>query len=289
MDGAGGGGANRDGETTFLGVDLAWGRRNPTGVCAVRGGRVRDSALLRTDEEIIRWLAGWTGGPCVVGIDAPLVVPNATGRRMCESVVTRWLGSRHAGAHSSNTGMPAFAGEPRGAHIARELGLSLDPAAPRCAIEVYPHAALVVLFDLPTTLGYKAKAGRTMAHRREQFGQLMVLVEALRHATPALRVAGPRWTALRGEVASPSSGAALDRAEDEIDAHICAYIAMHLRAHGDAGARVIGDPAGGAIVCPIVRADGSRHSVLHERLDAAVNVALRTDAGSGLDKTTPRG
>jgi predicted RNase H-like nuclease len=60
--------------------------------------------------------------------------------------------------------LPSFRAGVRGGRIARELGLSIDPSfepgsGVRRAIEVYPHPAIVALFELPLTLKYKAKVG----------------------------------------------------------------------------------------------------------------------------------
>jgi predicted RNase H-like nuclease len=63
--------------------------------------------------------------------------------------------------------------------------------------------------------------------------------------------ARPRWKALAPAVATEGSGAALDRAEDELDAHLCAYVAAHLWAHGHARNRIVGDTETGYIVVPV--------------------------------------
>jgi hypothetical protein len=116
----------------------------------------------------------------------------------------------------------------RGRRIARELGLSIDPSfetgsGVRRAIEVYPHPAIVALFALPLTLKHKAKSGRATAGRCAAFAQLLAHLEGLADASPPLDVtASPRWRDLRLAVAEPATGAALDRAEDEIDAYVCA-------------------------------------------------------------------
>ena len=74
-----------------IGVDLAWGPRGRTGLCAAEAGRVLDSATVRTDAEIDAWIGGWSvpDGDVVVAIDAPLIVLNTAGRRPCEGVFCR--------------------------------------------------------------------------------------------------------------------------------------------------------------------------------------------------------
>ena len=74
----------------FFGIDLAWSDRNLTGVCALDGdGVVVDERLVGSDDEILDWISARLDGPAVVAIDAPLLVPNATGRRPCEAEVAK--------------------------------------------------------------------------------------------------------------------------------------------------------------------------------------------------------
>lgn len=237
----------------FVGVDLAWGPRKPSGVCVVSDGRVLDTALLHRDDELLAWLEPHAGGPCVVAFDAPLVITNATGARPCERRMNRCFARFQAGCHPTNLGLVT----PRAAGLAAALDLSTDPwFAPRRrvrrAVEVYPHAALVVLAGLERTLKYKARHGRTIPSRHAEFARLADIVEALRRADPPLDVAtAARWADLRSIVTTATIGAALDRASDEIDAIVCAYVALLLWTHGRARTRVVGDAATGAIVTPV--------------------------------------
>ena len=43
----------------------------------------------------------------------------------------------------------------------------------------------------------------------------------------------------------------MDRCEDEIDAYICAYVALYYWTHGLAHCRVVGDLASGYIITPV--------------------------------------
>ena len=224
-------------------------------MCAVENSRVLDSARLHTDEDIIDWLKPHVTGPCVMAIDAPLIVRNPTGRRECERAISRCFGRHHAGAHSSNLGLSSFRGGVRAERVARALGLDVDPEFPprmavRRAIEVYPHPALVALFGLERIVTYKAKRGRGTDLRRAAFLSLIRYMESLRYGDPTLDVTtAPRWSALRSGIAEASSGAALDRVEDELDAFLCAYIAVYYWTHGTS--RIVGDVQSGYIVTPV--------------------------------------
>ena len=166
----------------FVGVDLAWGRRSPTGVAAVDArGVLCHLGVAAGDDDLQAQLEPFVRGECVVAIDAPLVVTNPTGNRPCEAQLNRAFRRFDAGAHPANTGLAWFADGGRGARLCAALDLELDPRAParRRALEVYPHAASVVLFGLPKTLKYKQKAGRDFALLRSELTRLMSLIESL--------------------------------------------------------------------------------------------------------------
>ena len=136
----------------YVGVDLAWGEKQPTGLAVLdETGRLVHVSPVRTDDEIVAALAAYVEGPCLVAIDAPLVVRNATGSRPAEQELSKDFRAFEAGTHPSNTNKPEFAGgRTRGARIAKLMRLDMDPSSgrERRAIEVYPHPATVVLFEL---------------------------------------------------------------------------------------------------------------------------------------------
>lgn len=246
----------------FIGVDLAWGERKPTGVAAVdAGGVLRHVGAAVTDDDILGQLQPYLGGTCVVAFDAPLVVTNPTGTRGCESALNRDFRRFDAGAHPANTGLAWFADGGRGARLCRALELDLDPrsAAPRRGLEVYPHAASVVLFNLPRTLKYKNKTGREFPQLRSELLRLMDLIEGLQTASPDLDVTGsPQWAALRQSVLDATGKAQLRRAEDPVDAVLCAYIARFAVERPDDTA-VYGDAGTGCIVTPRCPESPSSH------------------------------
>jgi predicted RNase H-like nuclease len=66
--------------------------------------------------------------------------------------------------------------------------------------------------------------------------------------------AGPRWAGLSQAIPRSARHVDLDRIEDELDAHVCAYVALLLvadRADGGRRVRVLGEWAEGAIVTPV--------------------------------------
>ena len=236
----------------FVGVDLAWGRRSPTGVAAVDArGTLCHVGVAGSDEDLHAQLEPYLRGECVVAIDAPLVVNNPSGNRPCEAELNRAFRRFDAGAHPTNTGLAWFADGGRGAQLCSAFDLELDPRAPsgRRALEVYPHAASVVLFGLPKTLKYKQKPGRDFTLLRSELLRLISMIEGLAAAEPSLDVGGEGWTELCGSVLSATRKSQLRRAEDPVDAVLCAYVARFF-AERPADVTIYGDPRTGCIVTP---------------------------------------
>lgn len=236
----------------YLGIDLAWAARARTGMAALdESGRLVASTAVVTDDEIAAFVAAHAPGTVVAAIDAPLIVPNVTGSRVPEQLVTREFGPYNAGAYPSNRSRPLF-DPPRGETLCGRFGWNRDPGARAgagsVAIEVYPHPAMVVLFELTTVLPYKAKRGRGLESLRSAFVLLLDHMERVCDEPLALSTSA-RWAQLRAAVASAARIADLDRIEDEVDAVLCAYLAW-LWGTGDPGMRVLGDVEHGYIVVP---------------------------------------
>lgn len=235
--------------TAYLGIDLAWGRTARTGLAVLDddGGLVASTSVV-SDEDIAAFVATHAAGPVVAAIDAPLVVPNATGHRSAERALGDVFRAYNAGAHAANRSIP-WLDPPRGETLARRFGWSVDPFGDgSVAIEVYPHPAMVALFGLGSVIPYKAKRGRDVGMRRAAFG---VLVEQLERVceSPLRLASSPRWAVLRDAVATAQRQVDLERIEDEVDAVLCAYLAW-LWATDRAGMRVFGSVAEGYIVVP---------------------------------------
>jgi predicted RNase H-like nuclease/ppGpp synthetase/RelA/SpoT-type nucleotidyltranferase len=225
--------------TSYLGIDLAWGTRSPTGLAVLDdSARLLHVSAVRTDEEIEAALAPYAAGRVLAGIDAPLVVTNATGSRPAEQQLSADFRRFDAGTHPSNTGKPEFAGGTRGARVAERLGLTVHETA----LEVYPHAALVALFDLPRILRYKNKRGRDLESLRSELERLMGLVETV-------VVPSDEWAVLRAAVAGATRKSQLAVVEDQVDAVVCAYVAWYADRHPDA-VTAYGDDETGIIVTP---------------------------------------
>jgi predicted RNase H-like nuclease len=246
--------------SSLIGIDLAWGSRARSGVAVLdANGRLLLVESVITDSELDGTLKPWLDGPCVVGLDAPLIVTNPTGRRECEALLTKAFAAQHAGCYPSNTGLAAFADGGRAAAFAHRHALAVDATEPvaagqRRALEVYPHSTIVALFELPRVLAYKVRPHRSVESRRAELIRLVDLLTTLANPTAALEGYPPlldpeaKLTGVREGIEAAATSAALRRQEDPVDAIVCAYAAM-LFTH--ALTQVIGDAHNGAIVTPV--------------------------------------
>ncbi|MBT0771913.1 DUF429 domain-containing protein [Kineosporia sp. J2-2] len=262
----------------YVGVDLAWGDRKPTGLAVLDedGGLVHVSCA-QTDEEILTALGPYTAGDCVVALDAPLIVRNETGNRPAEAALNKDFARFHAGAHPVNTTKPEFSGVPRGARIASALKLDMNPRSGRSrrAVEVYPHAATVSLFRLGRTLKYKAKPGRGRELLQAELLRLMGLVGGLAGAEPALHLdrPGSRWPELIEAAGTAVRKSELRVVEDQVDAVICAYVAL-LAARHPQMMTTYGDAEHGYIVTPTLP-EGLEPGTGDDAQEDPVSVAVR--------------
>lgn len=243
----------------YLGIDLAWGERQRTGLAVLdAGGLLVHVSSVRTDEEIRAALAPYDG-PCLAGIDAPLVVTNPTGSRRAEQLLSADFRAFEAGAHPSNTGKPEFSAGTRGARVAKLLGLDINPTSgrQRRALEVYPHPATIVLFGLSKTLKYKDRRGRTVDSMR---GELLRLMDLIEQRVPI----SAAWQELRTGVETATRKSELGLAEDQVDAVLCAYIALFVDRWPER-TTTYGDLESGYIVTPTLEATHvTRRSAVEE-------------------------
>ncbi len=257
----------------FIGIDLAWGANGRTGLAALdASGALVASTSVRTDDEIRDWIARQEPA-AVVAVDAPLIVPNATGQREGERLLGRAYGRFDAGPHSSNRSRP-WMDPPRGLRLAEDHGWSVDPShvgtveAPLC-LEVYPHPGMVGLFRLGRIVPYKKGA---FADRRAAFERLLGLLESI----DVLRLDGSAsWASIRERFAAAERLVHLDVLEDEIDAVFCAHLAW-LWSERPGTLTVFGDLDVGYIVAP----PPPEHDPT-PRGAAAVPVVERTAVGVG--------
>ncbi len=239
-----------------VGIDLAWGETARSGVALIDpSGSLRAVTSGVSDEEIHRVVEPFLDlrhAPCVVAVDAPLIVTNPTGRRDCEARLSRAFRKQHAGTHPTNLGLPWLAGGGRAARLARRYRLDTDATVPaaagqRRAIEVYPHSTTVAVFELDQVLKYKPKPGRPLDAIRGELLLLTDLLASLGPPLPPLPDPDGLLKQARDAILVAPTKAALKRLEDPLDAVLCAYTGLLFLAGLTC---VIGDATSGAIVTP---------------------------------------
>lgn len=202
---------------TFIGVDLGWYGK-PSGLASIvlDGGGLRLRSLTRLEpvSEIVEWIDAEAGaGSAVAAVDAPVVIPNATGIRSAERELNRDFRRFHAGCHAANLGRPFAAKVLAFSRRLEDLGFAhganmTSRQTGRFQIEVHPHAATVSLFGLDRIVKYKRGLRAARAKELERLRRLVLSLPLTGMCLPGV----------------PKTGN-LKPVEDQIDAVICAFIA----------------------------------------------------------------
>jgi predicted RNase H-like nuclease len=132
----------------FIGVDAAWGDVNETGLVALeRSDRIRDAGWAVGVAATVEWICERSEADTLVFIDAPLVVTNPGGQRLCEKHVGQRYWRWSVSANSTNTASRRLGGVALVAAL-RECGFRYDdgldgpPLRGRCASECYPYSVV---------------------------------------------------------------------------------------------------------------------------------------------------
>lgn len=238
----------------FIGIDLGW-KSQPSGLCCLElvGDRLHLLSLDRIEaiSDIFSWLNNCVQPKdnAIVAVDAPTIIPNLTGSRLPDRLTHKHFGRYHAGCYPANLSL-AFANRTVGFGLELEnRGFSHAPEITphglgRYQIEVFPHPAIVELFNLPLILKYKK--GRLLERRLELIKLHKYIVEVLPTLTPALNLYS--HPVLFAEI--PTIGTALKALEDKLDSLICAYVGAYWWYWGLERNIVLGDRLAGYIVIP---------------------------------------
>jgi predicted RNase H-like nuclease len=152
-----------------VGVDLAWRdssdglRANETGVAAIdSAGAILEAGWTRGVDDTLAWATASAGdGHALMFLDAPLVVRNDAGQRLCETEVGQRYGRWKVSANTTNTGSLRLAGVTLLALAERSGWRYSDgslgpPSDGRFISETYPYATLVGAPEL----GYETERPR---------------------------------------------------------------------------------------------------------------------------------
>jgi predicted RNase H-like nuclease len=238
----------------FLGIDLGW-KSQPSGLCCLVWQNYELQLLDLTRKELITEILVWIDThvkpeePALVAVDAPTLIPNATGSRLPDKLTHKYFGKYHAGCYPANLNLPF-------AERTVNFGLELEKRgfvhAPnieakklgRYQIEVFPHPAIVHLFGLEKILKYKKGL---IAERRLE---LLKLHNFITNTLPTLEPSLRLETELIPSDFLRCSGAVLKETEDKLDSLICAYVGAYWWFWGKLRNLVLGDSDTGYIVIP---------------------------------------
>ncbi|NEO28263.1 MAG: DUF429 domain-containing protein [Kamptonema sp. SIO4C4] len=237
----------------FLGIDFGW-RSGASGLCClqIEGTKLQLLNCQRQVEiaDILAWVDGWMTGDesAMIAVDAPTLIPNETGMRLPDRLTHKYFGRYHAGCYPANLKRPFAERTVQFGLSLQERGFQHAPTITakkkgRYQIEVFPHPAIVHLFNLERILKYKK--GK-LADRKLELQKLLTLITTqLPKAEPALGVPLPFSTAL-----TSLKGRELKALEDQVDSLLCAYVAAHWWYWGSERNWVLGDRKTGYIVLP---------------------------------------
>ncbi|MBW4429229.1 MAG: DUF429 domain-containing protein [Nostoc desertorum CM1-VF14] len=245
----------------FIGIDLGW-KSQPSGLCCLEWIDEQLQLLDLDRKEAIADILTWIDQsvqpdePAIIAVDAPTLIPNATGSRLPDKLSHKYFGKYHAGCYPANQNL-AFAD--RTINFGLELesrGFAHAPTIEpqklsRYQIEVFPHPAIVNLFNLERILKYKK--GRLSERRLELIKLQNYLLDILPSFSPPLRLCGSLQQATGAStfiLEIPTTGAALKATEDKLDSLICAYVAAYWWYWGEQRNLVLGDRTTGYIIIP---------------------------------------
>jgi predicted RNase H-like nuclease len=246
----------------FLGVDLAWRESSAERVASDSGvvalsqrGKVVAAGWTVGIDETLDWIDDVADTDTLLFVDAPLVVDNPTGQRLCETQVGQRYGRWQVFANSTNLSTPRLGG----VRLRRELetrgwqysdGRTGPPQAGRSVSECYPYTALVGVEEL----GYDKERPRCkrppkgMARgdwrrmRATVCDDLIRRVASLTATDPPLDLTSHVETFRLLQDLSPEADKPYKRREDLLDAVLCAWTALFWWRHALLRSQVLGIP-----------------------------------------------
>lgn len=242
----------------FLGVDLAWGEVNETGVVALaESGRVIDADWTCGTTATALWIDERAEQDTLCFIDAPLVVENpARTMRECERQVGQCYGAWRVSANATNIESSRLGGVALRIALERQGwryddGFGGPPGSGLVVSECYPYTTIVGAAELGYEIerpAYKRrpKAIPTTAWRAQRAttcDELIARLAGLGHADPPLILGSHPNTATLVAESSPLSDPAYKHREDLLDAAVAAWTAALWVRHGLTRCQVLGNPA----------------------------------------------
>lgn len=251
----------------FVGIDIAWSERNPSGIAVIDsdGTLIRASGDTRTNDDLFEFAGLADRGGAVVAIDAPLIVKNAEKQRPIERQLTKIFGAYDAGPYPANLSNPAFKLNGRIQQFVRHLeslGFKHQPNVQkqqqqRVFLEVFPSPAQVILFPCVAhsshthcrPLRYKHKPGRSWLDVQCEWDMYRARLRSLQTKGPALKFSPEINKALTIDV-SEFVGVRYKILDDLVDGIFCAYLAYYFWHWGNERRWIIGNMNDGYVALP---------------------------------------
>lgn len=136
----------------YIGIDLAWSSKNETGICIFEDKRcIYLASEVFSNDDICKLINEHQ--PCVVSVDAPLVVQNETGGRKVDSALMKTkIHGQHLKLYAtSRSYMLRVFGEIRGEELLDKVHLTLGENI----VETYPTGVFLSLFPKDFKSKYK--------------------------------------------------------------------------------------------------------------------------------------
>ena len=251
----------------FVGIDLAWLERNPSGVAVIEadGTLTRAAGDLQTNQEIYDYARLTEGEGAVIAIDAPLIVRNKDRQRPVERQLTEIFGPYEAAPFPANLSNPAFQESGRIQQFVRlleRLGFEQQPRvrkqeSQRVFLEVFPSPAQVILFPGMTHSDhghyrpprYKFKTGRSWAETQCEWETYRARLLSLRAKEPVLKFSSAVKKAISPDVEN-CKGVRYKALDDLLDGIFCAYLGYYFWYWGADHYSVVGDTNTGYVALP---------------------------------------
>ena len=242
-----------------IGIDLAWADKakanaNESGIVMLKpNGDVDTAGWTVGIDETISWLDCHAPTNALAFVDAPLVVNNACGQRLCEKEVGQRYGRWRVAANSTNQHSRHLAG----VKLLRQLtsrgwtyhdGVGGPPGRGRFVSECYPYTTIVGARELGYTEErprYKRKPKRMRLAdfrllRRTECDELIRRVADLQGSDPPMNLTTHQETRRLIEEKSPISDKEYKHREDLLDAALCAWTAALWARWGTQRCQVLG-------------------------------------------------
>ena len=240
-----------------MGIDLAWGQGNKvreSGVVLLnQNGDIAEAGWTVGIPETIEWVQSHTHEDSLLFVDAPLVVNNESGQRLCEKQVGQRYGRWKVFANSTNLHSQSLAGVALREELERIGWLYSDgctgpPECGRFFSECYPYTTIVGAYELGYDFErprYKRKPNNMKSVefrpvRAQQCDELIRRIGKLSSAVPPMDLASHHETRRLLEESSPHTEKEYKHREDLLDATLCAWTASLWFYLGEQRCQVLG-------------------------------------------------